>query len=192
MPKSVCLVNPGRGSLRWNSKSFKFVSSGNSRGQDATMRKEIWGQVIVGVIVAILGAIGGWVWSNATHVIDYSLLRKGMVIPFAAAKCPEPWKAYAPAYGRFVRGIDPEGKTDPDGTRPFGSQQPDGLAAHTHQVGLNGGDSTSMVPGGATRRLANFVDDAFGGGSPKQTSPNIGGLSETRPKNVALLYCILE
>ena len=156
------------------------------------MWNDIRGQVLVGVIVAILGAIGGWLWSNATHVIDYSLLKKGMVIPYAAASCPEPWKPYEPAYGRFVRGIDPEGKTDPDGKRPFGSQQADGLAAHTHQVGLNGGDSTSMVAGGATQRLANFHDDGFGGGPPKQTERNIGGLSETRPKNVALLYCILE
>jgi hypothetical protein len=121
-----------------------------------------------------------------------TIFKPSMVVSFVASKCPEPWVEYEPAYGRFVRGIDPTGKIDPDGVRAFGSTQTDGLASHTHTMGVNGGDSFSMAPGGATQRLANFAPDGYGAGPPKQTAPNAGGLSETRPKNVALLYCMLK
>jgi hypothetical protein len=119
--------------------------------------------------------------------------KQGLVVAFAASNCPPPWTVYQPAAGRFIRGIDPSGTNDPDGAlRSVGSVQNDGIVSHAHSMGVNGGDSTSMVPGGATQRLPNFVPDGYGGGGKKQTDGNAGGLTETRPKNVALLYCILN
>ena len=60
-------------------------------------------------------------------------------------------------------------------------------------MGVKGGDSTTMVPGVATQRLPNFVNDEWGGGPPKSTDVNDNGghIKETRPKNVAFLYCTL-
>jgi hypothetical protein len=116
----------------------------------------------------------------------------GIVAAFAQSTCPPPWVLYQPAQGRFIRGLDPTGTVDPDGAlRSVGSVQSDGIANHTHTMGVSGGDSTTMVPGGATQRLPNFVPDPFGGGPKKITDANSGGISETRPKNVALLYCEL-
>ena len=118
--------------------------------------------------------------------------KHGLVVAFAASTCPAPWTVYQPAQGRFIRGLDPNGVNDPDGaTRSVGSVQSDGIANHTHTMGVNGGDSTTMVPGGATQRLPNFVPDGYGGGGKKQTDTNTSGITETRPKNVALLYCTL-
>jgi hypothetical protein len=118
--------------------------------------------------------------------------KHGLVVAFAAATCPAPWTAYLPAQGRFIRGLDPSGTNDPDGNlRSVGSVQADGIANHTHTMGFKGGDSSTMVPGGATKRLPNFVDDGWGGGDKKVTDANANGITETRPKNVALLYCTL-
>jgi hypothetical protein len=119
-------------------------------------------------------------------------LDKGLVVAFAANTCPAPWTPYQPAMGRFIRGIDPSSVNDPDGVRSVGSLQNDGVANHIHQMGVNGGDSLSMALGGGTKRLPNFVGDQYGAGDKKQTDANVGGISETRPKNVALLYCILN
>jgi hypothetical protein len=118
--------------------------------------------------------------------------KHGLVVAFAASTCPAPWTVYQPAQGRFIRGLDPSGANDPDGAlRSVGSVQSDGVANHTHTMGVKGGDSTTMVPGGATQRLPNFVNDGWGGGPKKETDPNTNGISETRPKNVALLFCTL-
>jgi len=44
----------------------------------------------------------------------------GSIVAFSLEACPEGWEAYAPAAGRFIRGI---AKDDPDGIRPAGSIQ---------------------------------------------------------------------
>jgi hypothetical protein len=99
---------------------------------------------------------------------------------------------YKPAYGRFVRGMDPTGEVDPDKIRLPGTTRSDAIVSHTHQIGVTGGDGKEMVPGGATQSLAGFVQDTWGGGPAKHPDSNSGGSTETRPKNVALLYCVLN
>jgi hypothetical protein len=119
--------------------------------------------------------------------------KHGLVVAFAASTCPAPWVAYQPAQGRFIRGLDPGATNDPDGAlRAVGSVQADGIANHTHTMGVNGADSTTMVHGGATQRLSHFKTDDFGAGPKKETDANTNGITETRPKNVALLYCVLQ
>jgi hypothetical protein len=116
--------------------------------------------------------------------------KRGEVVAFAATACPAPWTLYIPAVGRFVRGLDPAGTIDPDGTtRQVGSLQADGIISHAHTMGANGLDSQTNTTG--TMRYPNYVPND-GGGGKKQTDANAGGLTETRPKNVALLYCILN
>ncbi|CAO4176017.1 hypothetical protein [Methylorubrum populi] len=118
---------------------------------------------------------------------------KKSIVGFEAETCPDGWEAYEPAYGRFLRGINPSGSpVDPDGRRAAGSHQDDAIASHAHSVGTSGADSFSMAPGGATQRLAHFKPpaDAFSGGPAKETGAT--GSSETRPKNVAVLFCRLK
>jgi len=117
--------------------------------------------------------------------------KHGLVVAFVASTCPAPWIVYVPAQGRFIRGLDPSGTNDPDGNlRSVGSVQSDGIANHTHTMGVNGTDTTAMVPG--VQRLAHFnPDPRYGAGPKKETDANTGGITETRPKNVALLYCTL-
>jgi hypothetical protein len=117
--------------------------------------------------------------------------KRGEVAAFDATTCPAPWTLYTPAVGRFVRGLDPAGTVDPDGTtRQAGSLQADGIGSHVHTMGVNGLDTGANVNG--TFRFPNFYGDVPADGKKKQTDGNVGGLSETRPKNVALLYCILN
>lgn len=123
--------------------------------------------------------------------------KRGMVAAFAAKECPAPWKVYPEAMGRFVRGIDPNGVIDPDGVRLPGSLQVDGFADHVHTMGKNSTDTYQMAGGGANQRLSHWppngeADAAYGGGGPKSTNGAVGGIKETRPKNVALLFCVLN
>jgi hypothetical protein len=115
-------------------------------------------------------------------------LRSG-VLAFALTACPVGWEEYSPAYGRFIRGID-RGTTDPAGTRIPGGLQEDELRSHEHtrpnDVYDAGGHGTGSVSPG--------VGYGYGyTGAPGRppTGPNTGltGGPETRPKNVALLYC---
>ncbi len=77
--------------------------------------------------------------------------------------------------GEFVRGVD--GGRGVDSGRALGSFQADEIKAHTHS-GTSGDAGTTSVGGGDRD-----TDDA------SYTTDSTGGV-ETRPRNVALLYCI--
>jgi hypothetical protein len=112
--------------------------------------------------------------------------KRGEVAAFAATSCPAPWEPYTPAVGRFVRGFDPQGTNDPDGqSRTIESIQVDMVGPHAHTMGNNRMDD------GANVNQERFPNFANGGTGVKYQTDNNSGV-ETRPKNVALLYCILK
>jgi hypothetical protein len=82
--------------------------------------------------------------------------------------------------GYFVRGSG----TNSDGTAAgtFGTKQADDLKSHTHPVLYNGG-----VLLGASPAYANGNVIQYTGG---QTTTGATGGDETRPRNIAMLYCI--
>lgn len=82
--------------------------------------------------------------------------------------------------GVFARGIDNGRGQDPG--RVFGSFQNDGFAAHSHSITMKL-DRAPASPGNAV-----FGDEPYYGQTDIGTNPTGG--SETRPKNIALLYCI--
>ena len=125
--------------------------------------------------------------TNVIEKIEGDLLSvpRGAVIPFNSTDCPEPdteWREYKQAYGHFIRGIDKSGdKLDPDAPRTPGSFQSDELKAHRHRTivmiadpNIDGVDSTTTRSG--EHHNEHRQTGLFGG-------------SETRPKNVALLFC---
>jgi len=109
----------------------------------------------------------------------------GAVIAFSSNSCPKSWAIYQPAQGRFIRGIDMAGKIDPDGVRLASSLQPDSVGNHIHTLpnnnifsgGANNGPHSPWVGGNGVGKTGGIAE---------------GDSKETRPKNVALLYCIKE
>ncbi|MFO0749972.1 MAG: hypothetical protein U1F43_30530 [Myxococcota bacterium] len=106
----------------------------------------------------------------------------GAVIPFDLDACPAGWTEFEPAYGRFIRGVDRSGSNrDPDGERPVRNVQADMFKAHTHGYtfmlsdGSVDGVDSACFPCGDHHNVAGNTDPTGG--------------TETRPKNVALLYC---
>ncbi|MGR5448148.1 hypothetical protein ACPV47_24985 [Vibrio jasicida] len=107
----------------------------------------------------------------------------GAVIPFDLSKCPEGWTEYALAYGRFIRGIDRSGANiDPDGERTLGDTQDDAIQVHTHERPYRIGGNAS---GGGRNMEDNSANSTLKVGEPVGARVS----SETRPKNVSLLYC---
>lgn len=114
----------------------------------------------------------------------------GAVVSFDLESCPEMmgWEEYPKAYGVFVRGIDRgDKKRDPDGERVRGSFQKESFGTHYHAFfGTSSAGTTSADRGSDRQGL-------WHGGDPEQknrrdTSPS--GEQETRPANIALLYCV--
>lgn len=102
----------------------------------------------------------------------------GTIAAFAASSCPSGWSEYTAARGRFLRGIDNGAGNDPSGTRTPGNVQADDFKSHRHAV---------------------FEFGAFGGGGAAQNTYNHNGTlrhtqyeggDETRPKNVAVTFCV--
>ena len=77
--------------------------------------------------------------------------------------------------GEFVRGVD-SGR-GVDAGRVLGSFQADEIKAHTHSGTAGDAGTTSVGGGNRDTDDASYTTDSTGG-------------SETRPRNVALLYCI--
>ena len=138
----------------------------------------------------------------------------GTIAAFEAATCPSGWSEYTPARGRFLRGLDNGAGNDPDWPRVAGSAQGDEIRAHLHSVdppstntGTDGAHSHSYWrPSGAGENWAEIGtgrkrDTGASTGSagnhnhtvniPQFNSGNTGG-AETRPKNVAVIFCQYE
>lgn len=147
-----------------------------------------WGRYLNGEPVNALAALQQRV--NAAEAVLKSI--ENVVVSFSANTCPDGWSEYAPAYGRFVRGIDKgSAPVDPEPKRVAGSVQASEVGPHEH-----------VVPGtGALKRVADKRQTQYG----ERTSAGGGGTwitpsgeqkaiknagVETRPSNVALLYCV--
>lgn len=110
-------------------------------------------------------------------------LPSGAVVSFDLDQCPQGWTEYPLAYGRFIRGIDRSGaKIDTDGERKHGSVQEDALQTHRHQFSYNVGGNQA---GGGRNMEQNAANASMPVGPPLDARTE----AETRPKNVALLYC---
>lgn len=107
------------------------------------------------------------------------------VVAFSATACPDGWSAYTPAFGRFIRGIDQSNSAiDPSGLRTLGSIQNDSVGKHAHPITLPGRAGNKAF---VNKPPGWGYDDWQGAASTAQTETS--GDDETRPKNVALLYC---
>lgn len=129
---------------------------------------------------------------NGTAWTGIGSMTTGQIAAFASATCPTGWTEYTPARGRFLRGIDNGAGNDPSGTRAPGNAQADELASHTHTITDNGValkvyDQTGNA-GGSYGTVAR--PDAGGSVSARRDMVigNAGG-AETRPKNVAVIFC---
>lgn len=119
----------------------------------------------------------------------------GAVMAFDLTTCPSGWK---PAdgtdgtddlRGMFLRGLNTfdagsttrsDGKQDPS-SRILGAYQADKFDAHTHEIK----NRAIYQSGGAAEGMAQ--NGAYGSGVTKSA-----GGDETRPRNVAYIYCVKE
>ena len=105
----------------------------------------------------------------------------GAIMAFDLATCPTGWSEYTPARGRFLRGIDNGAGNDPSGTRVAGNIQTDAIGPHTHSLPARYQASAWNNGGGVA------ATDA--GGSAVSMNAGAFAGTETRPKNVAVLFC---
>lgn len=142
-------------------------------------------------------AFGEYVTGQKSILSEYI---RGAIVPFESNKCPDGWVEYPKAYGRFIRGIDKsQNLIDPDGQRKPGNLQRDLYGKHSHKL-FSGQDArnwatvTSENYATVQETLDNSQDYQIKGSNvvPDRAKSSEAGGSESRPKNVALLYCIKE
>lgn len=123
------------------------------------------------------------------------IIPTGAIWAFDLTTCPTGWAEYTPARGRFLRGIDNGAGNDPSGTRAPGNAQADAIIEHTHggvhdiSEFYTGGANRPLVGAGTRHQLAMDNNNL----TPSKRVANIAGgyigAAETRPKNVAVLFC---
>lgn len=151
-------------------------------------------EIIVGVVTAITIAIIFFLWSKFETVsINIPV---NAVVAFSDDECPRTgWEEYKPAYGQFIRGIDKsQANHDPDGLRFAGSLQKDTYPIHNHTAYMQVGAEPPNGNGGAKSHRAAGGHGQVASDSERYEHNELlkpsGSGTETRPKNVALLYCI--
>ncbi|MBE7439382.1 MAG: phage tail protein [Spirochaetales bacterium] len=133
---------------------------------------------------------------------------QGFVGAFMLSACPSGWiladgsNGTPDLRGRFIRGRDPGNATarDPGGDRAAGNAQDDAFQGHWHllgdaagnvatgrsTIGSSGGDEVGAIATPRTELSRAITPTADGTSGAPRTA------SETRPKNVALIYCMRQ
>lgn len=174
---------------------------------DKVVKRDASGNFAAGTITANL--VGNA--STATAIANVSLV--GMVVAFAVDAAPNGWlecdgaavsrTTYAALFatigttfgsgdgsttfnlpdlrGEFIRGWDHARGIDP--SRVFGSAQGDEIRTHRHDMSRSSSGGIFDVSGTDTQL---FIDQVPGNAG---CTSSYGG-NETRPRNIALMYCI--
>lgn len=131
---------------------------------------------------------GVWQVLSYTRLADTPFVPSGAVMAFNLSACPAGWSAANGSggtvnlVGYFIRGLDTGGVVDPGG-RTLGSVEAHAVQNHSHSISPN----SVLVGGGAYLGTGSV---GFVPGTISVGNMNSGNAaSETRPVNVALLYC---
>lgn len=163
-----------------------------------------------GLLVSSYGGSNPSVMGHSAGEIT-GVVPTGAIMVFNLTSCPSGWKAAdgtsstPDLRGQFIRGLNnfgtgarSDGNQDPAGARSLGAYQADAFQGHYHKVyriaGVGSTDSinheagdrdpTSWTNYGGALQARTPISDGTHG------TPRIS--SETRPKNVALIYCQKE
>jgi hypothetical protein len=185
----------------------RIDSSGNMGVGTATpqAKLEVAGGIKLGSMTACTAAQEGSQRYNSTlKIMEFcdgvawqsfagsSSIPTGAIMAFDLTTCPSGWSEYTQARGRFLRGIDNGAGVDPAGTRAPGSiQAEDWRGFWMHNTVQNGtGYSHNNVDMG--KSTSSYVGNVFVGA---WSAPSAGmgvrwnANDETRPTNVAVLFC---
>ena len=126
---------------------------------------------------AMNSAPSGWLAADGSNVnrTTYAALFSAISTTYGAGDGSTTF-ALPDLRGYFVRGSGTNGDGTAAGT--FGVKQADEFKSHTHTVSARGSDAA-----------ANFAAGSFPANPQTLTTSATGG-TETRPKNIAMLYCI--
>ena len=118
-----------------------------------------------------------------------------VVLAFKSESCPKDWKPWDKTGGRFLRGIDYLGEgVDPEAKRSPGSHQNESVSTHDHYFPnvYQGADGSRL----GTDYGAMPHHPTTGGQPKRQTAQRDWKIEneslgvETRPDNVAVLFCV--
>jgi len=121
---------------------------------------------------------------NHKHTGNATVVPQNAVVAFDSASCPKGWGEFKPAYGQFIRGVDRGAtKIDPDGERAIRDIQEGSNQKHSHVV------THWTGPGPFPRHTLVHTNHTNQGTAQGGGRSGSEGGEETRPKNIALLYC---
>lgn len=148
-------------------------------------------------------------WDTLTaDLFNEKTVPTGAVMSFALDDCPTGWDEYIPAQGRVIRWIDKTGTNiDPDGERAVWNTQEDLFQWHGHDIIRSGTNyqlhsewwvaNEDVEETWTNDDMKFYIDDIaaqLSSTTPEELwlnwTPRYG--TETRSKNVSLLFCLKD
>lgn len=166
--------------LRFNGEEIKFISDGGNWRCSPRVQQFVPAGTIM--IHAAATAPTGWLECNGAAISRTTYAGLFAVIGTTHGAGDASTTFNIPDLrGYFVRGSGTNGDGTASGT--FAEKQTDAFKAHTHTYTYRGSNTQTFFNGGG------ITLDAADNNSATGTSDSTGG-TETRPKNIALLYII--
>jgi hypothetical protein len=186
--------------------------------KDTIKKSLIWGLVfsLTSLTVFVVYATIGSVWTNPTtlevwagswlsatswnqllanfnnldgRVNSITSTPTWAIMAFNLTTCPDTWTEYLPARWRFLRWIDSTWVND--SVRALWNLQADDLETHKHIWGWAGVNNSASYWVATTAPTGNINLQNGTSASYHAYTSNIWW-TETRPKNVAVLYCVKQ
>lgn len=150
----------------------------------------------IGVVEAFAADVvpAGWVKCNGASLLrtDFPNLFAKIGTTFGQGNSPGDTFQVPDLREEFVRGWADDKTGGPDSGRVFGSSQTDTMQGHKHDIQrtiyseTNNGGGYPAATGVGVARTDNFIGNPIPDGA--NGSPRTG--PDTKPRNVAMLYCI--
>lgn len=154
----------------------------------ATINATVWNELVNNI---------NTIWAKVDTIGN---LPTWAIIAFDLTTCPTGWTEYTPARGRFLRWIDPTWTND--SIRTAWNIQTDAFQWHQHELGWESGGVNNIVAFQDTNTDATYwvVGSSYRGDVyiyvRNPTTDWVNGTprtaNETRPKNIAVLYCVKQ
>ena len=148
--------------------------------------KQILVQIVISIASLLIVAVVAWAVPKISIIFSGIFVPEGAVVAFVEESCPEGWKEYRNARGRFLRGVSAPDKIEELGGNDTVTLGPDHLPRHRHSIHDTDHSETPGDPDTSDDEYGKYLENKGETGYAGKENP---APIDIVPNYVAVLYC---